>query len=89
MKYPTKFKLIKTYKFQMLLSLILFFSFCALYSTDWIFITVDSNSGCVTVSTLIALNLNLSLGVIEIDIPFFYIFNEYFIISSIKEKTDK
>jgi hypothetical protein len=33
-KYPTKFKFIKTFKFQMLIVLILFISFCSLYSTD-------------------------------------------------------
>jgi hypothetical protein len=69
-KYPTKFKLIKTFKFQMLILLILFMSFCALYSTDWIFMIIDSKSGCVTVSTIIAFYLNLSLGIVSIVIPF-------------------
>jgi hypothetical protein len=69
-KYPTKFKFIKKFKFQMLIILILFISFCALYSTYWIFTIVDSEYGCVTVSPKISFYLNLSLGIFSIVIPF-------------------
>ncbi len=58
----------------MLILLILFISFCALYSTDWIFLIIDSKPGCVTVSQIIAFYLNLSLGVVAVVIPFLFTF---------------
>jgi hypothetical protein len=73
-KYPTKFKLIKSLKSQMLILLILFISFCALYSTDWIFMIVDSEYGCIVESPIIAFYLNLSLSIVSIVIPFLFTF---------------
>jgi hypothetical protein len=69
-KYPTKFKYLNNFKFQMLIILILFISFCALYSFYWIYLTVDTESGCVVVSSINAFYLNLVVVIVALVIPF-------------------
>jgi cell shape-determining protein MreC len=54
--------------------LILFISFCAFYAIDWLFLIVDSEYGCIAVSSIIALYYNLSVSIVDIVIPFLFTF---------------
>jgi len=80
-KYPTKFKFVKNFKFQMLILLIFFISFCALYSMDWFFVFRSiTNYSFLLCAYYLYCCISNSLS--------FCIFNKYFNFSSVKVKTD-
>ena len=69
-KYPTKFKFVKSFKAQIIIILSLSVLFCSLYSTDWIYLVINPEFGCLVVKAKTAFYLNIILGCSSIIFPF-------------------
>jgi len=79
-KYPTKFQFVKSFKAQIIIILSLSVLFCSLYSTDWIYMVINPEFGCLVVKAKTAKTskkaktfyLNIILGCLSIIFPFLF-----------------